>query len=505
MSDYEVEDDYVEEDYNPEEENPEYNQIEENTGEYELLKADGFAKKRDEQIEEFMEYSSLPRDEAEIVLISYQWNFEKLTSVWYENVESNKIKCGIEMSQKAKEKAIYPNDGTCPICYSELDNNSIGLKCNHKFCKDCYTEYLQTRLVDDPLTIIASPCPLKDCNLIVTFSIFEQCLKSDTKSWNKYHKFLLKNYTEANSDIKWCPNPNCGICIRVPGHGMKEIKCQCGTVFCFKCLRETHRPCDCEMITQWERKNNSNSENVKWLLLNTKQCPKCHKYIEKNQGCNHMTCQKKAGGCGYEFCWICLGEWKKHGTSYYKCDFKKEDDPKKTKEMSNTKFELERYVNYFEQYMNHDKAQKLAIKLIPKIEEYKELLSADKNVPFLELQFLNEAINTVIDCRRMLKNSYVFGYYLKQCKEIALYEHLQSLLDSNTDRLHEMLEKNEIPDLISTTNIEEFNALFMGFRNKLINLMASIQTYKSNLLNDIENKMINLINYVALNSDFQSK
>ena len=105
----------------------------------------------------------------------------------------------------------------------------------------------------------------------------------------------------------------------------------------------------------------------------------------------------------------------------------------------------------------------------------------------------------------MLKNSYVFGYYLKQCKEIALYEHLQSLLDSNTDRLHEMLEKNEIPDLISTTNIEEFNALFMGFRNKLINLMASIQTYKSNLLNDIENKMINLINYVALNSDFQSK
>ena len=204
-----------------------------------------------------MEYSSLPRDEAEIVLISYQWNFEKLTSVWYENVESNKIKCGIEMSQKAKEKAIYPNDGTCPICYSELDNNSIGLKCNHKFCKDCYTEYLQTRLVDDPLTIIASPCPLKDCNLIVTFSIFEQCLKSDTKSWNKYHKFLLKNYTEANSDIKWCPNPNCGICIRVPGHGMKEIKCQCGTVFCFKCLRETHRPCDCEMITQWERKNNS--------------------------------------------------------------------------------------------------------------------------------------------------------------------------------------------------------------------------------------------------------
>ena len=26
-----------------------------------------------------------------------------------------------------------------------------------------------------------------------------------------------------------------------------------------------------------------------------------------------MTCRKEVGGCGYEFCWICLDEWKKHG------------------------------------------------------------------------------------------------------------------------------------------------------------------------------------------------
>ena len=23
----------------------------------------------------------------------------------------------------------------------------------------------------------------------------------------------------------------------------------------------------------------------------------------------------KAGGCGHEFCWLCLGEWASHGTS----------------------------------------------------------------------------------------------------------------------------------------------------------------------------------------------
>ena len=498
MSDYEMEDgEYqIDDEYTQDEG---YNQIEETAGEYEFLKKDGFEKKRDEQIEEFVEYSSLPKEEAEIVLICYQWNFEKLSSVWYENLDNNKIKCGIERSKESLKKDKYPYDGNCPICYGELENDKIGLKCGHLFCKDCYTEYLKTRL-EDPLTVIASPCPNKGCNLIVTSDIFAKCLKSLPDEWNKYTKFLLKDYTEANSDIKWCPNPHCGLCIRVPGHGVKEIKCMCGTVFCFKCLRETHRPCDCEMISQWEKKNNSNSENVKWLLLNTKQCPNCHKYIEKNQGCNHMVCRKEAGGCGYEFCWICLGEWKKHGTSWYKCNFKKEDDVEnEKKKLANTKFELERYVNYFEQYMNHNKAQELAVKLQPKIEKYKEEFSERKHVPFLELQFLTDAINTIIDCRRMLKNSYVFGYYLKKCKEIALFEHNQSLMDSNTDRLHEMMEKNESPDLLEIGNIEEFNSAFISFRNRVINLMGSITTYKSNLLDEIENKMINLINYKALN------
>merc|ERR1712154_518295 len=46
-------------------------------------------------------------------------------------------------------------------------------------------------------------------------------------------------------------------------------------------------------------------------------------HIEKNQGCNHMTCRKHAGGCGHEFCWLCKGDWSKHGSAtggYYQCN-----------------------------------------------------------------------------------------------------------------------------------------------------------------------------------------
>jgi len=66
-------------------------------------------------------------------------------------------------------------------------------------------------------------------------------------------------------------------------------------------------------------KNTNESENITWILANTKNCPKCQKPIEKNQGCNHMTCKM----CANEFCWLCMGTWKEHGSStggYYQCN-----------------------------------------------------------------------------------------------------------------------------------------------------------------------------------------
>lgn len=47
----------------------------------------------------------------------------------------------------------------------------------------------------------------------------------------------------------------------------------------------------------------------KWrqtTLQGCKRCPQCHMYIEKNEGCMHMTCCK----CRHEFCWECMSSWK---------------------------------------------------------------------------------------------------------------------------------------------------------------------------------------------------
>lgn len=48
------------------------------------------------------------------------------------------------------------------------------------------------------------------------------------------------------------------------------------------------------------------------LSINLQECPKCHATIEKNGGCNHMHCST----CKAEFCWVCLGPWEPHGSSW---------------------------------------------------------------------------------------------------------------------------------------------------------------------------------------------
>lgn len=48
---------------------------------------------------------------------------------------------------------------------------------------------------------------------------------------------------------------------------------------------------NCETVNKWILKNSAESENLNWILAHTKQCPKCKRPIEKNQGCMHMTCR----------------------------------------------------------------------------------------------------------------------------------------------------------------------------------------------------------------------
>lgn len=105
-----------------------------------------------------------------------------------------------------------------------------------------------------------------------------------------------------------CPNSKCKKYIFATD-AMEACHCECGASFCAKCLRDCHAPLRCDESELWATLNQSRSEVLSFELLmtNYKRCPFCKMFIEKNEGCNHMTCRTTSGGCGYEFCWVCGG------------------------------------------------------------------------------------------------------------------------------------------------------------------------------------------------------
>ena len=48
-----------------------------------------------------------------------------------------------------------------------------------------------------------------------------------------------------------------------------------------------------------------------------KRCTRCKFFVQKNQGCDHMTCR-----CGYEFCYRCGGKYRECECKY-QSDFRR--------------------------------------------------------------------------------------------------------------------------------------------------------------------------------------
>lgn len=488
---------------------------------YTILQLDEMENLRNKLVKDCMEFTYTTKEEATLIMISFEWNISELRDKWYNEIDANRCLAGIDLSKSAIAYLNTRNNkqggAVCNICElplaekaklstsfalkgTEWENHYMSLSCNHNFCCECWMEYVNSKL-DDVFNILTTSCPQYGCNLIIPENVIFALVSSyaDEEKLAIMNKAVLKNFTDRNKDMRWCPYPNCGVCVRSICHYGKEIECECGNTFCFSCGKEGHRPCQCEMVNAWEVKNSSESENVKWLVANTKQCPQCKKFIEKNQGCNHMTCRKEVGGCGFEFCWICLGEWKPHGSEYFKCN---SFDPEKVKNSENliklAKFELAKYSHYFSRYANHIKSKDHAVKLSETLKNQIKVFINIKKLPLEELTFLTTAIDTVIKVRIKLKNTYIFGYYLIDCNEKTLFEYQQNLLEKNGDLLQELLEGQLIESILSTESHLDFNKKFCEFKSQITNLNSATNNYMNNLIDDIETRMNSLVDFNSI-------
>ena len=153
--------------------------------------------------------------------------------------------------------------------------------------------------------VIGITCPHSGCKNELTYDDLRRFLPPQT--FQKYEEFSLKAALDGDPNVRWCPNPkSCGNAIVNEDPSNTKMVCGvCRYEFCFLCGDEYHLG-TCEEYENWKIENGkADKEFKKWAKGNTKPCPQCKAVIQKNSGCNHMTCYK----CKYEFCWLCMGKY----------------------------------------------------------------------------------------------------------------------------------------------------------------------------------------------------
>lgn len=133
-----------------------------------------------------------------------------------------------------------------------------------------------------------------NCTYILPKQFIITQLKGNHTLLAKYDKFSIKKIIANDTNMKFCPIPNCEGFGKRKNKKEKYITCSEGHKFCFHCLKKWHgwKSCQNEIDKDFEKYKKSK-------LL--KKCPKCKYWTEKFSGCNHMKCQS----CKYEWCWIC--------------------------------------------------------------------------------------------------------------------------------------------------------------------------------------------------------
>lgn len=213
------------------------------------------------------------------------------------------------------------------------------------------------------------------------------------------------------------------IIIRSKENSPKKATCDsCKSSFCFLCGMDYHAPTDCHVIKKWLTKCADDSETANYISAHTKDCPKCHICIEKNGGCNHMQCFS----CKHDFCWMCLGDWKSHGSEYYECSRYKEN-PNIAHESvhAQAREALKKYLHYYERWENHSKSFQLEQQTLDRLKSRINEKVMKGLGTWIDWQYLFTAATLLAKCRYTLQYTYPYAYFMEPGARKSLFEYQQ--------------------------------------------------------------------------------
>ena len=192
---------------------------------------------------------------------------------------------------------------TCPVCYDTIDQ-PYRLACGHAYCHGCLRHFLLTAsdTKQFPLSCMGDE---GKCGVPIPLPVIKRFLVPAQVKHLLEVSFFDYIGRHPNK-FGCCTTPDCPeIYSLETNSGDGIFRCRsCFVCVCVSC-GEDHDGFSCE---EWKVHRDPEAQErllEGWAEGNkdVKKCPKCKILIEKNGGCNHVTCSK----CEAHICWVCMG------------------------------------------------------------------------------------------------------------------------------------------------------------------------------------------------------
>ncbi|CAH8364193.1 unnamed protein product [Eruca vesicaria subsp. sativa] len=230
---------------------------------------------REKMMKEVVQISqdfSLSLSDATVILVRLRWNSFKASDLLKN--DKDKFLSGLGLVGSSNKS-------------SSGDANLVSTPfCSHKFCTECWRHYLRKTLKkkEDERVLLVS-CLSQDC----VASVGPDTIKKLTKPVKKmYERYLVASFVESNKEtIKWCSDGDCGYAIERHAEDPSEdfgVVCLCGSMFCWSCQRESHRPVTCNTASFWSSKLLYKTMRLQMIAERITHCPGCNSRVENQDG-----------------------------------------------------------------------------------------------------------------------------------------------------------------------------------------------------------------------------
>ncbi|KAL6570344.1 hypothetical protein OROMI_014858 [Orobanche minor] len=224
----------------------------------------------------------------------------------------------VEIGESSKRKKNSMETGyQCAICAERKNNQEFFpiQKCSHRFCRQCISKHITIKIQKGAIANHGEnlPCPDTDCKGVLEIDKCRKIMPRDVLS--KWDEMICESMILPSQKF-YCPYKSCsGLLVNDSYNNnkdvmmIKEAECPfCNRLFCAKCKVPWHSGIGCDgfsRLSQNERERedlmvHELAKKNKW-----QRCPSCRFFVEKKDGCLHMSCRL----CGFQFCYACGGTW----------------------------------------------------------------------------------------------------------------------------------------------------------------------------------------------------